>query len=209
VATPSQNITAAPEAEATPSGMERLVFFSDAVFAIAITLLALEIRLPDLEEPVTNEALLHALQSLGSSYLGYVLSFLVIGGFWIGHHRRFRYIVRYDKRLLYLNLVFLMLVAFMPFPSSVISKYNNQVGTLFYAAFISVQSLMTTFIWWYASSNYRLISPTLEARFIRREIVIGLSIAAVFLLSIVVALFDDNLARLSWMFLIPVSVVIR
>ncbi|MCA9908698.1 MAG: DUF1211 domain-containing protein, partial [Anaerolineae bacterium] len=95
-------------------GLERLIFFSDAVFAIAITLLALEIRLPpSTEEALSDQALLDALLALGPRYLAYALSFWIIGAFWIAHHRRYRTINRYDGRLLQLNLLLLMVLAFV------------------------------------------------------------------------------------------------
>lgn len=74
-------------------GLERLIFFSDAVFAIAITLLALEIRLPASQGTLTNDQLLQDLLALWPKYFSYVLSFLVIGGFWMGHHQKFRLIL--------------------------------------------------------------------------------------------------------------------
>jgi uncharacterized membrane protein len=196
-------------AEANPSGLERLVFFSDAVFAIAITLLALEIRPPEGVDSLNNEQLLQALLTLGSSYYGYILSFLVIGSFWIGHHRRFLYIQRYDNRLIYLNLVFLMLVAFMPFPSAILTRSGNQTATLFYALIITAQSLIFTLMWWYASWKGRLINPDLDVSLIRREQTHSLMMSGVFLLSIVIVLFDHQLARLMWFLLIPISMARR
>ena len=80
----------------TTSGTERLVAFSDGVFAVAITLLVLDVRLPDLPAPVSNAALTTALVSILPKIGGYVLSFLVVGEFWYLHHLRFRYIHRCD-----------------------------------------------------------------------------------------------------------------
>lgn len=195
-------------AEDNHLGLERLVFFSDAVFAIAITLLALEIRLPITAEHLTNAELLQALQSIGSSYLSYVLSFLVIGIFWIGHHRRFSFIEHYDSGLLLLNMLLLMGVAFIPFPTSVISEYGNQTATIFYAAVMSAIGLTSSLIWWYASSR-RLISPNLDTHTIRRETLRGLTIPTIFLLSIALAFINDDLAKLFWLLLLPAWLFMR
>lgn len=184
--------------EADKFGLERLVFFSDAVFAIAITLLALEIRLPEIEGPLTDAGLLAALQSIGPKYLAYMLSFLVIGVFWIGHHRRYQFIQRYDGTLLFLNLLLLMIVAFIPFPTAIISDYGNITGTIFYSLTMIAASLIAILIWWYASSHHRLIDPNLSAQQIRREMLLLFSTPLVFLISIGVAFIDSDLAKLTW-----------
>src|SRR5213080_2449475 len=102
------------------SALERLIFFSDAIFAIAITLLALDIRLPSLSPNVTDADLFNQLLALGQKYYSFSISFLAIGLYWLGHHRMFQYIVRYDAILLLFNFLLLMCIAFIPFPSSVI-----------------------------------------------------------------------------------------
>jgi len=104
-AQPNPKHVAAPEsAHHDALSLERLVFFSDGVFAIAVTLLALEIRLPTTGGALTNAQLLYKLEVIWAKYLSYVVSFMVIGFFWMGHHRKFRLIERYDHTLLMLNL---------------------------------------------------------------------------------------------------------
>lgn len=201
--------SAIEESESEHLGLERLVFFSDAVFAIAITLLALEIHLPTIEGAISDEELLHNLQSIGSSYLAYVLSFLVIGVFWIGHHRRFRFIERYDNRLLFLNLLLLMVVAFVPFPTSVISEFGNKTATIFYAATMGSIGLISVGIWGYASTGHRLVKSSLDAKTIRQELLRGLVIPAVFLLSMGVALVNADLAKWFWLLLLPIWLFIH
>ncbi|MBK7916581.1 MAG: DUF1211 domain-containing protein [Chloroflexi bacterium] len=101
----------------TKSAWNGSLFFSDAVFAIAITLLALEIRLPPLPETATNVQLLAALGALWPRYLSYIISFLAIGMMWLSHHRAFRHVHRYSDRLILLNILFLLLIGFLPFPT--------------------------------------------------------------------------------------------
>ncbi len=185
-------------------GLERLVFFSDAVFAIAITLLALEIRLPQMEAGLGEAGLQHNLFSIWPKYLGYFISFMVIGSFWISHHRKFLLIRRYDRRLLYLNLFLLMIVAFIPFPTSVISEYPNRVGVIFYAVTIALTGGMSALIWWYTARKHHLVDAELSEGQIRRELISPLSISAVFLFSIGLALFNSDAAMYSWLLLLPV-----
>lgn len=180
------------------TGLERLIFFSDAVFAIAITLLALEVRLPVDAGDLSNQALLEKLLAIGPKYISYIISFLVIGNFWIWHHARFRHIVRYDTRLFVLNLFLLMAVAFIPFPTEVISENGNRTGTIFYALSISITGLFAQLLWAYASYHQRLIDSLEPAEF-RRSLVHTLIIPLVFLASIGIAFIDPDLAKYSWL----------
>jgi uncharacterized membrane protein len=101
----------------------RLEMFSDGVFAIAITLLVLEIRVPHVGE---GESLVVALLGLWPSYLGYAVSFLQIGVIWANHHNRFRLLERSDHVLLFLNILFLLCVAFIPFPTALLAEYKGR-----------------------------------------------------------------------------------
>ena len=185
------------------------MFFSDAVFAIAITLLALEIRLPGGEGALTDDELSRQLLSLWPKYLAYAISFFVIGTFWLGHHRRFRFIRRYDRRLLLINLFLLLLVAFIPFPTAVISEYTNRTATIFYALIMTLTGLMSGAIWWYAAWHDRLIDPNMDRRHRRYERLAPLVIPGIFLFSIGLAFIDPDLARYSWALTAPAALLIR
>jgi uncharacterized membrane protein len=112
--------------------LERLVFFSDAVFAIAITLLVLEIEVPHLAG-ASERDFWRALVHLQPSFFAFVLSFLVIGRFWMGHHDLFARIHRYSHRLLFPNLLYLMAIAFMPFATAFLgANLGRFVPDLFY-----------------------------------------------------------------------------
>jgi uncharacterized membrane protein len=186
-------------------GLERLIFFSDAVFAIAITLVALDIRLPASGESPSNAQLFKQLLGLWPKYLAYAISFLAIGTFWLGHHRRFRFIRRYDRGLSMLNLLFLMVIAFIPFPTSVISESGNRTATIFYALTMILGGLVLAALWWYASWHNRLTDPGLDARQVRRQFVPMLLTVALFVLSIGLAFLNENLARVSWLLVVPIS----
>lgn len=186
-------------------GLERLIFFSDAVFAIAITLLALEIRLPTEKVLLSDSQLSAQLTGMWHEYLAFFISFMVIGTFWMAHHRKYRFIKRYDDRLMLLNLLFLMLVAFVPFPSSIISKYSERTATIFYALTMALAGLLIAGIWWYASYHNRLIDPDLDVKQRQRQFAAPLITTTIFLLSIGVAYLDAGLGRLAWLLILPVS----
>jgi uncharacterized membrane protein len=120
------------EAEHTRKfSLERIILFSDAVFAIAITLLVIELRLPELEE-ISNEALGHALLHTLPHIMSFFLSFFIIGIYWIAHHRMFGYVVDYDVPLLWLNLFLLCFIVLMPFSSNILGVYGG-LNTGYYA----------------------------------------------------------------------------
>jgi uncharacterized membrane protein len=136
----------------------RLEAFSDGVFAIAVTLLILEIHVPARQHA---ETLGHELLRIWPSYLGYLTSFLTIGVMWINHHYVFELIARVDRTMLLLNTLLLMLIAFVPFPTAVLAEFIETGGArsaaVLYGATLTLTA-MTYFAWWrYASAGRRLI----------------------------------------------------
>jgi uncharacterized membrane protein len=131
-------VTQEAAAEATDPGLERLVFFSDAVVAIAITLLALDLPVP---EGDTNKALLHSFAALiPKQYLTFLLSFVVVAAYWRSHHRLFQHVVRMADGLVALNNLYLLTIVLLPFATRVLGeKGTTQFGTILYA--ISVASV--------------------------------------------------------------------
>lgn len=122
--------------------LERLTFFSDAVFAIAMTLLVVEVKLPHLDH-ATGPALAQALASLIPNYVGFLVSFLVLGRFWLVHHEVMGLLRAANRRLTTVNLLLLLGVAFMPFPTAVISEYVQlRVGIGFYTGWLIVLGLL-------------------------------------------------------------------
>lgn len=181
---------------------ERLVFFSDAVFAIAITLLALEVQLPKGYENLSDLGLQKALISIWPKYLGYIISFLVIGLFWMGHHRKLQFIQRYDRKFIFLNLLLLMVIAFIPFPASILSEYGNRSATIFYAVIMIIAGLLSSLNWFYAVKNYKLIDPALDNSQRNKELWGPVLMAGVFLLSIGISFINADLAKISWVFIL-------
>jgi uncharacterized membrane protein len=186
-------------------GLERLLFFSDAVFAIAITILVLDLRLPAGANSADDHQLLILLTGLWPKYLAYILSFWVIGLYWISHHRKFLHINRFDNRLLSLNLLLLMVVAFIPFPTAVLSEYGNRTATIFYALVMALAGLLLAILWWYAAYKKDLVDHQLNRQLRRREMIAPLSSIAIFLLSIGLTFIDQGLVRIFWVLILPIS----
>lgn len=183
------------------TGLDRFIFFSDALFAFAITLLVLNIQLPDGPKADLAKQLL----ALWPEYIAYLIGFLSIGTFWISHHRKFRYIVGYDKNLIWLNLLLLMVIAFMPFPTSLISELGDSTATIFYASIMAVASLCSFFVWLYAQSKPGILDPNISKHTIRVELYRPLAFAGIFVISIGIAFFNATAAMLFWLTMLPVS----
>ena len=168
-------------------GLKRIVFLSDGVFAIALTLLALDIRVHESEGTSFRMALL----SLGPSIAVYVLTFILLGIYWVGHHRSFRYIVRYDYVLVWLNLFFLLCIAFLPAPTAVLADYFwEPLAFVFYGVGLACTSIAGGLLWFYAGRHHGLVHgktgmPTLRGS-IRRSmatVVVAAASAALAFLS--------------------------
>jgi uncharacterized membrane protein len=187
--------------------LDRIVFFSDAVFAIAMTLLALSLQLP----AHTSDAHVgHALEDAVPSIYTYLLSFAVISLYWLAHHRMFRRIVRVDPTLLALNLATLAVVAFTPFPTTVFGDHGaTTVAAVFYAATMAVLGAFVSALWWYASHGRRLIAPDTPSAFVAHSLARALVVPAVFLVSIPVAFISASAAEWCWIAIVPVRLLLR
>ena len=149
------------------------------MFAIAITLLIIEIGVPHIGE---FGSLFEELVHLWPSYLGYAISFLVIGTVWANHHNRFRLISRSDHVLLFVNILFLMCVAFIPFPTALLSEYirdeaYRSTAVAVYSGTLAVTAVFFTLLWLYAAGNYRLIDRSVDPSLLRamtRRFVLGM-----------------------------------
>lgn len=201
--------TAAQQRSESGRDLGRLINLSDGVFAIAITLLVLDIRVPAIPEDLVATELPGELLALWPKYLGYLLSFFGIGMFWNIHHSIFRSIRVYDRGLIWLNLLFLMFVAFLPFPTSLLGEYgDHQLPVAVYAGTLAISRLLLTAIYWYAAGGNRLVDEAQDPATVRFFLIRGLTIPLIFLLSIGVSFFSVSVAIFSWLVLIVADAVV-
>jgi uncharacterized membrane protein len=155
-----------------PSETARVEAFSDGIFAIAITLLVLQVAVPDPERTGHGTYLLRALLQLWPSYLGYLISFVTIGIMWVNHHSMFLLIQRTDRYFLLLCVVFLMFIAFLPFPTALMAEYLSQpqgrrLAVAVYSASFVCIALAYNALWWYAAWNGRLLDSNADREAVR------------------------------------------
>jgi uncharacterized membrane protein len=199
--------------DADPAGneslaLERISFFSDAVIAIALTLLAIDLRLPDVSG-VDDAAFLRMLGDLAPHYFAFVISFAVVALYWRAHHRMFRYIERWDGGLLGLNMVFLFVVVQQPLLASMIGSYGSlPVANAIYSVGLAALGFSSLAMWLYAVQR-RLVAPNLPAAYVRYTSVRSGSVAVAFLVSAGIALISPLVAQVSWVVITFSSFLLR
>ena len=146
--------------------LDRIIFFSDGVFAIAITLLVIDLKLPEIpNEGITEQKLIESLLHLIPRFIGFLISFFVIGQYWTVHHKLFGFVTGYTGRLIWLNLFFLLAVVLMPFSTSFYSEYSSQLlnsPVIVYVINISYLGIMSFILWKYISNPKRNLTNGLS-----------------------------------------------
>lgn len=202
---PDNNGNTFRRANAGPD-LDRTMFFSDAVFAIAMTLLAVDIRVPQVPDGQLGPAVAAQLPEFGA----YVLSFVVTAAYWLSHHRLFRLLKGFTGRLQQLNLVLLLFVALLGYATDMLSFYGDQVlGVVIYAAALGLIGAANTGLWIYCRYA-RLFRDDVDPRLPAYATVRAPVTPAVFLASIPVAfLAGPQAASLSWLGIIVINYLLR
>ncbi len=152
----------------------RIETFSDGVFAIAITLLVLELHIPELEP---GEHLWPALVKEWPQFAAYLTSFAILGIMWINHHSMFRQIQRADRGLMFLNLLLLLWTALLPFPTNLFAEYlrdetiNAHVAAAVYSTNLTLAAIAFSLIWWHVLRTHLVdhdMSPAQQRRSVLR-----------------------------------------
>jgi uncharacterized membrane protein len=186
--------------------LERMIFFSDGVFAFAMTLLIIDVHLPAGTE-VDN--LGSVLISLWPNYLAFLISFFVITLYWISHIRLFRKIERCDWTLIWLNSFQLLFIVIIPFSTSVISLVLCPLSVIIYAIFMACAGYMSIILRIYATHHHRLVNKKYGSRDIKIDVILALIAPIFFNISIWIAFFSVFVAQLLWILWIIPRVIIQ
>ncbi|MEO5893548.1 MAG: TMEM175 family protein [Ferruginibacter sp.] len=185
--------------------LERLILFSDAVFAIAITLLVIEMKIPEIPRELLSEsALIESLNHLIPKFVGFFVSFMIIGLYWTVHHRLFGFVVNYNQRLLWINLFFLMSVALMPFSTGFYSEYIFRLlksPVIIYVGNICFLGIMNFVLWRYISNPKRKLTEGLTQPVARYYSYRAIAIPIIFLTMAMAYFFIPRFAVLIPMFI--------
>jgi uncharacterized membrane protein len=190
--------------------VERVISFSDAVFAFAITLMALSIDIPDLPTHLTQSELLDKLYNLYPQFESYVISFAVIAIFWVSYHQVFNHIKGSHITMVYLNLLFLLLVTLLSLSTSLVINYGTyQIPYVIYCIIVIMTSSLLATIWWHATRDKRLVDKNLHPLFIKGVLVSLISIPIVFTISIIISFVDLQIAQYFWLIIAPLNMTIK
>jgi uncharacterized membrane protein len=191
-----------------PSTLERVVFFSDAVFAISITLLALDLRLPAVLSSPDNDGLVDALAQGTPELFAFFLSFFIVGAFWIGHVRTLHSIARTNSTFITLNLIELFFIALLPFPTSVLAEHGDlSYSAVLYAVCVGAVGLSAVGLWLYAT-RVALLAPAVSPG-LSRAIALRMAVTPIlFAISIPVALAAPSVAPIVWLSTFPATTIV-
>jgi TMEM175 potassium channel family protein len=189
--------------ESADEGIGRILALSDGVFAIALTLLILDIAIP---ATTNDDALGKTLLDLWPRYLAYLLSFLVIARFWVIHHQTFRLIVRDNPTLVWLNFLLLLFIAFLPFPTAVLGAHERSpAAAVLYAVAVGLTAASSAAYVWYASGKSNLMRPDVGSAQRRAMRARSMSGPVFFALTVPVAAFAPYVAEALWVFAFPLA----
>lgn len=169
-------------------GTERLEAFSDSVFAIVITLLFYNLKTPELNNHEDWREMFDALYKFAPRFVGIVLSFMFVAAFWVSHHQFFRTLKQTTRGLLWLNLVFLFLVCFVPFPAEIMTEHpQNKTAVVFFGATIVLTSVMFSALRYYAWVKHSEISGMISEDHIKKALHRSLLLVGLYVLTLLVA----------------------
>jgi uncharacterized membrane protein len=181
--------------EKAPHSNERLAFFSDGVFAITITLLVLEIKVPEIAENLVATELPKEMLHLLPKIFSHIISFIILGIYWIAHHNIFMHIKRHDRILLWLNTIFLMCIASLPFPTGLLGQYHeHQIPVLAYAGTLFVTGISLDVLWWYATTR-KMVDDEIDSHFVAFVHRYNRIAPVIYLISIGVSFFNLAIAK--------------
>jgi uncharacterized membrane protein len=171
-------------------GTQRLEAFSDSVFAIVMTLLFINLSVPEIQNQTDWKELLNTVWHLAPKFLSIFISFSFVAIFWVAHHQFFRTLQKTTRGLLWLNLVFLFLVCFVPFPAAIMSEFpNNKTSGVFFGTTVLMTSILLVILRWYAWVRHEEITDVSNKENINRSINRGIVMILIYAVGITVSFF--------------------
>ena len=189
--------------------LEHVISFADAIFAFSITFMAISIQIPDLPESLTQGQVINRLLELRPQFEIYVISFFVIGIYWISYHQVFNRIAGSNPIMAWLTLVFLFFITLISFATDLQVDYGfYQVVFILYALVLTLAGSLLTLIWLHATKN-KLIDKSLSKTEIQNISLQSILPPSIFAISILVSFINLQIAYYFWMVIIPAKIITR
>lgn len=182
----------------------RLEAFSDGVFAIVITLLIIEVRVPIVEKVQLN----HALIELVPKILSFILSFIIVGSYWVAHHTMMQFLEKVNRSVLWFNLFTLLTVAFIPFPTALLGEYPyEKTPVILYGISLSLVNITGTIFWRFITYKKRFVKHNLSNSFSNFVTLIHLLPVLFYMLSIVFSFISITISYIIYL-LVPLFFIL-
>ena len=189
--------------------IEHVISFADAIFAFSITFMAISIQIPDLPENLTQPQVINRLLELRPQFEIYVISFFVIGIYWISYHQVFNRIADSHPIMVWLTLVFLFFITLISFATDLQVDYGfYQIVFILYALVLTLAGSLLTMIWLHATKN-RLIDKSLSKTEIQNICLQSILPPSIFAISILISVINLQIAYYFWMVIIPAKIITR
>jgi uncharacterized membrane protein len=191
----------------------RIESFSDGVFSIILTLLVFNFQVPKLSGPDFNRELYTKLVAMHSYCVTYVLSFILISMFWIAHHNLFHNLKHSDSYLLWLNTLFLLFLAFIPFPTQVLGTYpDTEAAAVFFGIAMVLASLSFSLLRYYSYYRGKLINDSISNEYMRKSLIRSLGGVLLYIFAIAMSVYSPYVtltiyALIPFLVFIPVGSV--
>ncbi|MFZ0220468.1 MAG: TMEM175 family protein, partial [Candidatus Nitrosopolaris sp.] len=176
--------------------VEYVISFSDALFAFSITFMALSIQIPTFSSNITESELTRRLgQLLIPNIIHYVVSFMVVGMYWISYHRIFEHIRRADITLVWINLLFLLFIALVGYFTGLLTTYDtHRIVVISFSGIMAATGFVLCLMWWYAARNRRLVDQDIQDHLIRYILMRTFGTPIIFLTSIAISFINVQAA---------------
>ena len=201
---------AGPESE-TSSGFPskgRIETLTDGIFGIAMTILVLDIRVPMLSKGISTLDLQHRVLAIWPKFLVYVLSFVILAIFWVSHSIQFRYVRRANRNLFWINILMLMLVAFTPFSTHLLSEHiEQQFAVVFYGTHLMLIWLCLFLHWYYVTKGARLVDNDINPVVVSAVKWRTLLVSITYFIAICGSYFSTNMSIILYAMIIVVSIL--
>jgi uncharacterized membrane protein len=173
----------------------RLSSFSDGVFAIAVTLLVFNLKVPQIPAVNVHRDLPGFVGGMVHNFVTYILTFLLVASYWAFHHRMLNLLARIDNAFLWLNIYYLLAISFIPFPSALFGSYTHETFSfVFYVCSMILVNLLSMLLLAYASHKSRLIKKDIPMAFMKYLFIRQVASIIIFSLAILISFFHQRVA---------------
>lgn len=187
-----------------------VVSFSDAIFAFSMTFMALSIQIPTFSSNIADSELaIRLIQFVMPNIIHYVISFIVVGMYWISYHRIFEHIRTTNITLIWLNMLFLMLIGLVGYFTGLLATYEtHRIVVISFSIVIVTTGFVLCLLWWYATHDRKLVDHDMNEHLIKYHLRRIYVAPLIFLASIGISFINVQAAQIFWAMILPANILI-